>query len=183
MIVSDAGPIIIFARIGRLSFLRNITGSLLIPDAVYNETVIKKGVMRGAAEVAQAAWIQKVSLSDRSIADNRPLGGAQFLVDRAKLDMFSAGRFARVPSICSSREQRSAARDSSAAIRAGIMVSVARSRQTSDLAMQNPFTPRRDVKNHPDLRNFHCTKTAHAVSSHKWAAVKVAKGAKSRSRR
>jgi predicted nucleic acid-binding protein len=37
MIVSDAGPIIIFARIGRLSLLREITNSLTIPVAVHAE--------------------------------------------------------------------------------------------------------------------------------------------------
>ena len=72
MIVSDAGPIIIFARIGRLSLLHDITGSLRIPDAVYNEIVNKKGGMPGASEVAQAAWIHKVSVSDRSLLDTLP---------------------------------------------------------------------------------------------------------------
>ena len=56
MIVSDAGPIIIFARIGRLSLLQEITTSLLIPNAVYDEIVTNKGGMPGAAEVAQAIW-------------------------------------------------------------------------------------------------------------------------------
>ncbi|MGO9604372.1 MAG: DUF3368 domain-containing protein [Candidatus Binataceae bacterium] len=69
MIVSDAGPIIIFARIGRLSLLRDVAGSLLIPDAVYEEIVVKKGGMPGAAEVAQATWIQKASVANRSIVD------------------------------------------------------------------------------------------------------------------
>jgi predicted nucleic acid-binding protein len=63
MIVSDAGPIIIFARIGRLSLLQEITTSLLIPNAVYDEIVTNKGGMPGAAEVAQAAWIQKASVA------------------------------------------------------------------------------------------------------------------------
>lgn len=72
MIVSDAGPIIIFARIGRLSLLRDITDSLLIPDAVYDEIVVKKGGMPGAAEVAQAAWIRKASVANRSIIDRLP---------------------------------------------------------------------------------------------------------------
>lgn len=72
MIVSDAGPIIIFARIGRLSLLRDVTRSLLIPDAVYDEIVVKKGSMPGAAEVAQAAWIQKASVANRSIIDGLP---------------------------------------------------------------------------------------------------------------
>ena len=72
MIVSDAGPIIIFARIGRLSLLRDVTGSLLIPDAVYDEIVVKKGGMPGAADLAQAAWVQKASVANRSIIDGLP---------------------------------------------------------------------------------------------------------------
>ena len=72
MIVSDAGPIIVFARIGCLSLLREVTDSLLIPDAVYDEIVVKKGGMPGAAEVAQAAWIQKASVSNRSTIDGLP---------------------------------------------------------------------------------------------------------------
>jgi hypothetical protein len=58
MIVSDAGPIIIFARIGR-SLLRDVTHLLLIPGAVYDKIVVKKGGMPGAAKVAQAPWIQR----------------------------------------------------------------------------------------------------------------------------
>lgn len=72
MIVSDAGPIINFARIGRLSLLRDVTAYLLIPDAVYDEIIVKKGGMPGAAEVAQAAWIQKTALTDRSIILHLP---------------------------------------------------------------------------------------------------------------
>jgi hypothetical protein len=33
MIVSDAGPIVVFARIGRLSLLRDVTGTLPIQSA------------------------------------------------------------------------------------------------------------------------------------------------------
>jgi len=73
MIVSDAGPVIIFARIGRLSLLHEITGSLLIPDAVYDEIVVKKGGMPGATEVAQAAWIQKASARRRAQRAGRGL--------------------------------------------------------------------------------------------------------------
>ena len=48
MIVSDAGPIIIFARIRLLSLLHQVTGSLIIPDAVHHEIVVNKGGMPGA---------------------------------------------------------------------------------------------------------------------------------------
>jgi predicted nucleic acid-binding protein len=72
MIVSDAGPIVVFARIGRLSLLREVTGILLIPDAVHSEIFAKNGAMPGASEVAQATWIQRVSVADRSIVDRMP---------------------------------------------------------------------------------------------------------------
>jgi uncharacterized protein len=72
MIVSDAGPIVVFARIGRLSLLRDVTGSLLIPDAVHSEIFARKGSMPGASEVAQASWIQRAFVADRSIIDAMP---------------------------------------------------------------------------------------------------------------
>src|SRR5487761_1173376 len=74
MIVSDAGPIIIFARIGRLPLLRDVTGSLQIPDAVYDEIVVKKGGMPGAAEVEQADWIRRTVVAGRSLLDRLPSG-------------------------------------------------------------------------------------------------------------
>src|SRR5258708_39083650 len=72
MIVVDTGPIVVFARIGRLSLLRDVTGALLIPDAVHSEIFVKKGAMPGASEVAQATWIQRVSVANRSIVDRMP---------------------------------------------------------------------------------------------------------------
>ncbi|SRR5258707_9323379 len=72
MIASDAGPIVVFARIGRLSLLHDVTGALLIPDAVHSEIFVKKGAMPGASEVAQATWIQRVSVANRSIVDRMP---------------------------------------------------------------------------------------------------------------
>jgi len=36
-IVSDAGPILSFARAGRLDLLRQVVGELIIPDAVVQE--------------------------------------------------------------------------------------------------------------------------------------------------
>ena len=72
MIVSDAGQILISARIRRLSLLRDVTGSQLIPDVVYDKIVVTKGGMPGATEVAQAAWIQKASVANRSTLDVLP---------------------------------------------------------------------------------------------------------------
>jgi hypothetical protein len=58
MIVSDAGPIVVFARIGRLSLLGDVTGTLLIPDAVHSEIFANQGAMPGASEVAQATLVE-----------------------------------------------------------------------------------------------------------------------------
>jgi predicted nucleic acid-binding protein len=99
MIVSDAGPIIIFARIGRLSLLHEVTGSLTIPSAVHDEIVINKGGMPGAAEVAGAVWIQRAVVVERATLDRLPPGlhtgereaialakerGAQLLIDEIR---------------------------------------------------------------------------------------------------
>ena len=99
MIVSDAGPIIIFARIGHLSLLHKVTGSLIIPAAVHDEILVNKGGMPGAAEVAGAAWIQRTVVTDRATLDRLPPGlhagereaialamehGAQLLIDEIR---------------------------------------------------------------------------------------------------
>jgi predicted nucleic acid-binding protein len=71
MIVSDAGPIIIFSRIGRLFLLRDITVFLLITEAVHDEIVLRK-----AACQARPRWLKpagsKKPESDRSIMDSLP---------------------------------------------------------------------------------------------------------------
>ena len=41
MIVADAGPIIAFARMGRLDLLRQVVAELVIPEAMYEDLVIK----------------------------------------------------------------------------------------------------------------------------------------------
>ena len=53
MIVADAGPLIVFARIGRLSLLHDIVESLTVPPAVYDEITVSG--MAGAEELARAA--------------------------------------------------------------------------------------------------------------------------------
>jgi predicted nucleic acid-binding protein len=67
MIVSDAGPLIIFARLGRLSLLRDVTGHLTIPLAVNAEIMVNQGTMPGAAEIAQADWIVRETIADQSL--------------------------------------------------------------------------------------------------------------------
>jgi predicted nucleic acid-binding protein len=48
-IVSDAGPLITFARARRLDLLRQVTGRVHIPDAVWQEVVVDgRGFRAGA---------------------------------------------------------------------------------------------------------------------------------------
>jgi predicted nucleic acid-binding protein len=71
VIVSDAGPIIIFARIGRLSLLRDVTVALTIPSAVHAEITGTSG-MAGATEVADAEWIEQAAVVNRSALESLP---------------------------------------------------------------------------------------------------------------
>lgn len=61
-VVADAGPIISFARIGRLDLLRKIVVELIIPPAVYKELVVKGKSLAGAEEIAGASWIKRQTL-------------------------------------------------------------------------------------------------------------------------
>lgn len=72
MIVADTGPIIAFARMGRLDLLRQVFGELLIPDAVYEELVVKGKRRPGAAEVERGEWIHRRTVTDRAAITQLP---------------------------------------------------------------------------------------------------------------
>ncbi len=56
-VVSDTSPIVNLAAIGHLHLLRDLFGSLTIPEAVYREIVIEGAGRPGAEEVGAADWI------------------------------------------------------------------------------------------------------------------------------
>lgn len=69
IVVSDASPLIALGRIGRLDLLREIFGSLVIPDAVWKE-VVEAGIDKeGSVNVAEAAWISRQSVLDHSLVN------------------------------------------------------------------------------------------------------------------
>ena len=72
IIVSDSGPIISFARAGRLDLLKQVTTELIIPDAVFEEIVVSGDDKPGAEEVKQGLWIKRATLQDRSLLENMP---------------------------------------------------------------------------------------------------------------
>jgi len=70
--VADAGPILSFARANRFDLLRQVVDALIIPDAVYDDIVIRGTGKPGAEEVVQASWIHRRSVQDRTLVDQLP---------------------------------------------------------------------------------------------------------------
>lgn len=64
--VLDASTLITLARIGRLELLRQIIGTAHIPEAVYREVVRAGSSRPGTTEVAQAGWLVRHPVLDRS---------------------------------------------------------------------------------------------------------------------
>jgi predicted nucleic acid-binding protein len=71
-IVSDAGPILSFARVNRLNLLRQVVGAMVIPDAVYADIVVQGAGKPGSTEVQVASWITREAVKDRSFVDQLP---------------------------------------------------------------------------------------------------------------
>jgi predicted nucleic acid-binding protein len=72
MIVADTGPIIAFARLGRLDLLHQVVEALVIPDAVYEELVGRGHDRPGAAEVVQGGWIHRRTVTDQGAVAQLP---------------------------------------------------------------------------------------------------------------
>jgi uncharacterized protein len=71
-IVSDAGPILSFARASRLDLLRQVVGMLVIPIAVYEDIVVRDVGKPGSGDVEAASWITRESVNDRAFVDQLP---------------------------------------------------------------------------------------------------------------
>jgi predicted nucleic acid-binding protein len=63
-VVSNASPLITFARIGHLESLHSLYPAIHIPTEVYNEVVIPGAGMPGAAAIAKADWIHVSAVQD-----------------------------------------------------------------------------------------------------------------------
>jgi predicted nucleic acid-binding protein len=66
ILVLDSSALITLARVGRLHLLRELADEVVVPYAVYRE-VVRRGVGRpGQTEVAQASWISRRRIRDRT---------------------------------------------------------------------------------------------------------------------
>ena len=58
IVVSNASPLIILARVGQLQLLAEFYGRILIPTQVHEEVVIAGRGLPGSREVSDASWIE-----------------------------------------------------------------------------------------------------------------------------
>lgn len=72
MIVSNAGPILAFARANHFDLLRDVIQILIIPNAVYEEIVIRDVGRPGSEEVSRAEWIRRKHVSQRTVVKGFP---------------------------------------------------------------------------------------------------------------
>jgi uncharacterized protein len=79
IVVSDASPLIALARIGRLELLREMFGTLLLPDSVWNEVTNAGSERAGSASILRADWIKRRSVSDSALVARlrRDLGAGE----------------------------------------------------------------------------------------------------------
>ena len=105
MIVADSGPLIAFARIGRLDILRQVAGEVVIPQAVYEEVVGQGDARPGASEITEASWIKRDAEVDATTLQGVPLSlhsgereaialaqrlGVQLLIDEVRGRRYAA---------------------------------------------------------------------------------------------
>ena len=66
IVVSNTTPLIGLASIQRFDLLQQLFGEIYIPQAVYDEAVVKGREEGGAKrEVSTATWIKTLSIKDR----------------------------------------------------------------------------------------------------------------------
>ncbi|WP_297063764.1 DUF3368 domain-containing protein [Thermococcus sp.] len=89
-VVSNSGPLIALAKVGKLYVLRELFGKIIIPRAVWIEVVEKGGGKPGSDEVASAEWIEVVEVKDRLSVDilrsEIEIGEAEAIVLAKELD-------------------------------------------------------------------------------------------------
>jgi predicted nucleic acid-binding protein len=71
-LVADSGRILSFARAHHLDLLRQVVHELLIPDAVYDEIVVRGAGKPGSQDVAASSWIRRQSVHDQVTVDALP---------------------------------------------------------------------------------------------------------------
>jgi predicted nucleic acid-binding protein len=66
-VVSNASPLIALIRLGHLDLLRQLYGTVVIPDAVWHEVVVEGADQPGAEAVSSASWIVRRTVTNRPL--------------------------------------------------------------------------------------------------------------------
>lgn len=69
IIVSDTSPINNLTEINQLHLLHQLYGTVLIPEAVFQELTDPSFPVAGATEVQTFGWIQTLTVSDRTLVE------------------------------------------------------------------------------------------------------------------
>ncbi len=69
IVVSNATPLIALAKIKRLGLLQELFGTILIPQAVYEEVVTHAMGRPGSTEIHEADWIHTRAVAERTDVD------------------------------------------------------------------------------------------------------------------
>jgi uncharacterized protein len=72
MMVAESGPLIAFARMGRLNLLRQVVGELVISAAVYEELTGRGHERPGAAEAVRGEWMQRRMVGNQAMVAQLP---------------------------------------------------------------------------------------------------------------
>lgn len=80
IVVTNSGPLIALATIEKLDLLGSLFGTVLVPDAVFQEVTWLGKERPGAAELSQAQWVQRVILEvkpDSLLLEDLGIGEAE----------------------------------------------------------------------------------------------------------
>ncbi len=73
MIVCDSTSLIHLSKIGKIELLKSVFGKVLIPEAVYTETVIRGAGKLNTQNITSQNWIVKKELSEKQKEDVKNL--------------------------------------------------------------------------------------------------------------
>ncbi len=68
-VVSNSTPLIALSQVNRLDIIKELFGSIIIPDAVFIEVAVDKKGRAGKDEVSIAKWIRTMKVSNPLAAD------------------------------------------------------------------------------------------------------------------
>jgi predicted nucleic acid-binding protein len=64
-IISNAGPLITLSQVGKLNLLKELYGTIIIPETVQYEVVVQGQGAVGAEEVGKASWINVQAVTNK----------------------------------------------------------------------------------------------------------------------